>query len=213
MNWLSNYQTASQDNTRTDMGLQIVALSVMRGQRLIIDQLHHQQSAGTACLLTGANGTGKSTLLRTIAGRLPPDSGQIICTLQRVYIGHADGLAGAITGRQNLKGWAAIHDQFVTQETLDTALATFGTLSFADMPIQLLSRGQRRRLALARLALAPPQSLWLLDEPNAGLDTDANARLEKVILAHLAGGGAVIAATHGGLTALSSTIDLKLGSQ
>lgn len=176
--------------------LEIDALTVLRGQRLVIDQLTHRQNYGELCVLTGANGAGKSTLLRSIAGRLHADSGDIKCHLPRVYIGHADGLAGAIGGRKNLKSWAAINEIKVTGTDIEQALAGFDAVGFSDMPVQLLSRGQRRRLALARLLLAPAPSLWLLDEPNSGLDQDSQTRLETAIAAHLLAGGAVIAATH-----------------
>ena len=192
--------------------LRIEALSVVRGQRLVIDRLSHAQEAGAYCLLTGANGAGKSTLLRTIAGRLPAESGHIHCDLPRIYIGHADGLAGAISGRKNLQSWAAINDIDVTDTELDEALDGFDAGAFADMPIQLLSRGQRRRLALARLLLAPQHSLWLLDEPNAGLDVNSQAQLETAINNHLAAGGTVISATHNAAAASTATIFLALGS-
>ena len=193
-------------------GLRIEALSVVRGQRLVIDCLSHAQEAGAYCLLTGANGAGKSTLLRTIAGRLPAESGHIHCDMPRIYIGHADGLAGAISGRKNLQSWAAIYDIDVTEIDLDTALDGFDARAFVDMPIQLLSRGQRRRLALARLLLTPKHSLWLLDEPNAGLDMNSQAQLETAINNHLAAGGTVISATHNAAAAATTTISLSLGS-
>ena len=192
--------------------LGIEALSVVRGQRLVIDRLSHAQEAGAYCLLTGANGAGKSTLLRTIAGRLPAESGYIHCDVPRIYIGHADGLSGAISGRKNLQSWAAINDIDVTDMAVDEALGGFDAGGFADMPIQLLSRGQRRRLALARLLLAPQQSLWLLDEPNAGLDMNSEAQLETAINNHLAAGGTVISATHNAAAASTATISLALGS-
>ena len=192
-------------------GLRIEALSVVRGQRLVIDRLNHAQAAGAYCLLTGANGAGKSTLLRTIAGRLPAESGHIHCDMPRIYIGHADGLAGAISGRKNLQSWAAIYDIDVTEIDLDAALDRFDARAFVDMPIQLLSRGQRRRLALARLLLTPQHSLWLLDEPNAGLDTSSQTQLETAINNHLAAGGTVISATHNA-AASTAAISLALGS-
>ena len=173
--------------------LEIDALTVLRGQRLVIDRLTHRQKHGELCLLTGANGAGKSTLLRSIAGRLPAESGDIKCHLPRVYIGHADGLAGAISGRKNLQSWAAVNDITVTDADIEQALGGFDATNFADMPVQLLSRGQRRRLALARLLLAPTPSLWLLDEPNTGLDEDSQSRLETAIATHLVAGGAVMA--------------------
>ena len=192
--------------------LRIEALSVVRGQRLVIDCLSHTQPAGAYCLLTGENGAGKSTLLRTIAGRLPAESGHIHCDVPRIYIGHADGLAGAISGRKNLQSWAAINDIDVTDMAVDEALGGFDAGAFADMPIQLLSRGQRRRLALARLLLAPQHSLWLLDEPNAGLDVSSQAQLETAINNHLTAGGTVISATHNAATAPTATIFLAMGS-
>ena len=195
-----------------DACLQIDALSVVRGQSLVIDRLSHSQAKGELCLVTGANGVGKSTLLRTIAGRLPAESGHIHCRLPCIYIGHADGLAGAISGKKNLRGWASIYDIEVTDIAINQALTGFDALEFADLPIQILSRGQRRRLALARLLLAPKQSLWLLDEPNTGLDTKSQARLESAINRHLTAGGAVIAATHIALVTTTATIHLALGS-
>ena len=194
-----------------DMCLQIKALTVLRGQRVVIDRLTHQQNLGQLCILTGANGAGKSTLLRSIAGRLPAESGHIDCHLPRIYIGHADGLAGAISGWKNLQSWAAVNDITVRRDVIEQALAGFDATGFADVPAQLLSRGQRRRLALARLLLAPSSSIWLLDEPHTGLDRDSQIRLETAINAHLEAGGAVLAATHIDMTASATTIHLVLG--
>ena len=191
--------------------LEINALTVLRGQRLVIDRLTHQQNHGELCILTGANGAGKSTLLRTIAGRLPTESGNIKCHLPRVYIGHADGLAGAISGRKNLQSWLAVNDISGTGDDIEQALAGFDAAPFADIPVQLLSRGQRRRLALARLLLAPTPSLWLLDEPDAGLDHDSQTRLEMAIATHLVAGGATVAATHIKMARCLATPHLALG--
>ena len=194
-----------------DMCLHIEALTVLRGQRVVIDRLTHQQNLGQLCILTGANGAGKSTLLRSIAGQLPVESGHIACHLPRIYIGHADGLAGAISGRKNLQCWAAVNDIKLRGDNIEQALAGFDASEFADMPVQLLSRGQRRRLALARLLLAPSPSIWLLDEPNAGLDRDSQTRLETAIANHLLADGAVIAATHSEMASSSAKIHLSLG--
>ena len=191
--------------------LQIEALTVLRGQRVVIDQLTHQQNLGQLCILTGANGAGKSTLLRSIAGRLPAESGHIACHLPRIYIGHADGLAGAISGRKNLQSWAAVNDITLRGDNIEQALAGFDATEFADMPVQLLSRGQRRRLALARLLLAPSPSIWLLDEPNTGLDNNSQIRLETAIATHLLADGAVIVATHSEMASSLAKIHLSLG--
>ena len=176
--------------------LHINQLSVLRGMVLVIRNLSHQQSAGDICCLTGPNGAGKSTLLRTIAGRLPAAGGDIICPVPIIYVGHTDGLSGAISGRENLAGWAKISGFPTTKTAIDTALSSFATIQFADLPVQVLSRGQRRRLALARLALSPADSLWLLDEPNAGLDQVSRRILDDIVRKHAKAGGMVLAATH-----------------
>ena len=163
---------------------------------LVISNLSHQQVAGDICCLTGPNGAGKSTLLRTIAGRLPATSGDINCAVPIIYVGHTDGLSGAISGRENLAGWAKINGISATETTIDSALSSFVTNRFADLPVRVLSRGQRRRLALARLALAPADTLWLLDEPNAGLDRASSRILDEIVQKHATAGGMVLAATH-----------------
>jgi len=179
-----------------DHRLHINQLSVLRGMAMVISNLSHQQNAGDICCLTGPNGAGKSTLLRTIAGRLPAAGGDISCAVPIIYVGHADGLSGAISGRENLAGWAKINGFSTTETAIDTALSSFATNRFADLPVRVLSRGQRRRLALARLALAPAGSLWLLDEPNAGLDQASSRILDDIVQKHVAAGGMVLAATH-----------------
>ena len=179
-----------------DNGLHIHQLSVLRGMVLVISNLSHQQIAGDICCLTGPNGAGKSTLLRTIAGRLPAAGGDINCAVPVIYIGHTDGLSGAISGRENLAGWAKINGISATETAIDTALSNFATKRFADLPVRVLSRGQRRRLALARLALAPTDTLWLLDEPNAGLDQASSRILDEIVQKHATAGGMVLAATH-----------------
>ncbi len=190
--------------------LQIDELTVLRGPRLVINRLSHQQKQGDLCILSGANGSGKSTLLRSIAGRLPTESGQITCHLPRIYIGHADGLAVALTGRKNLQNWAAVNEIPLAGADIEQAIAGFDATGFADMPVEFLSRGQRRRLALARLLLAPTPSIWLLDEPNTGLDEDSHIRLGTIITAHLRAGGAVLAATHIEIATYAATKHLVL---
>jgi len=177
-------------------GLQITDLQVLRGMNLVINGLSHFQQAGDIYCLTGPNGAGKSTLLRTIANRLPIAEGNIFCPVPIIYVGHNDGLSGSISGRENLKGWAKINGFPYPSLAIDKALASFDATNFANIAVRLLSRGQRRRLALTRLALAPANSLWLLDEPNASLDQATNATLDAVVIAHATLGGMVLAATH-----------------
>jgi heme exporter protein A len=192
----TNAQNAVTVVASPGAGLQITDLRVLRGLRLVINGLSHQQQPGDIYCLTGPNGAGKTTLLRTIANRLPLTGGQISCPVPVVYVGHDDGLSGSISGRQNLKGWAQINGFSYLTASIDKALASFATNEFADISTNCLSRGQRRRLALTRLNLAPANSLWLLDEPNASLDQATNAMLDSAVIAHAGGGGMVLAATH-----------------
>ena len=196
--------------SKADNCLHINQLSVLRGMVLVISNLSHQQVAGDICCLTGPNGAGKSTLLRTIAGRLPATDGDINCAVPIIYVGHTDGLSGAISGRENLAGWAKINGISATETAIDTALSHFATNQFADLPVRVLSRGQRRRLALARLALAPADTLWLLDEPNAGLDQASSRILDEIVQKHATAGGMVLAATHVDFAAAAKPRSLHL---
>ena len=181
-------------------GLVIDGVALVRGMRVIQPALSHVIAPGRMSLLTGPNGSGKSTLLRAIAGRLRPMAGSISCAVPILYVGHADGLAASLSGRRNLRDWAGLNGLPVDAPgdagMIDTALAALAAGPFADLPVRMLSRGQRRRLALARLALSPRGALWLLDEPAAGLDRAAQADLDRLITAHLDRGGMVMAATH-----------------
>ena len=164
--------------------------------RVIQPSLTHRMAAGEITLVTGPNGSGKSTLLRTIAGRLPAAAGTIECDVPVLYIGHADGLSPALTGRQNLADWAMLNGLVDDDAAIDAALDRMQARAFADLPVRRLSHGQRRRVALARLTLGPSSALWLLDEPNSGLDAASSIALDDLISDHLKGGGMVLAATH-----------------
>ena len=190
--------------------LQLDGVVLARGMRVLQRGLSHSMSAGQITRLRGPNGSGKSTLLRVIAGRLRPAAGAIICQAPRLYIGHADALASARSGRDNLSDWARLNGFDATPDHIAASLQMMSAAGFADIPARQLSRGQRRRLALARLLLGPPDALWLLDEPNAGLDGPASVRLYALISRHLDGGGMVIAATHLPLAPTHKGSDLVL---
>jgi heme exporter protein A len=163
-------------------------------------------SPGEALLLRGANGAGKSSLLRMLAGFLAPSAGALWWDGRpaledgaehraRLHlIGHSNAIKGALTVRENL-GFAAAVAGAATAH-LDDALQTFELTAMADVPAAYLSAGQQRRLALARL-LASPRPLWLLDEPEAGLDAANRAHLARAVAAHLDGGGIAVIASHG----------------
>ncbi len=147
-------------------------------------------------LLTGSNGSGKSSLLRAISGRLTTVRGSISCTVPMLYVGHQDGVSGVLSGRQNLASWAGMNGVADSAGSIEIAIGQLNAAPFANLPTRVLSRGQRRRFALARLLLGPPGALWLLDEPSVGLDIDMMQVLDSMISSHLGSGGLVLAATH-----------------
>lgn len=186
-------------------GLALVSardLALLRGERLVFAGLAFAVPEGGALLLTGANGAGKSSLLRCLAGLLPPSDGQVLWqgedafadraahALRLRYAGHAEAIKPSLTVAENIAFWARLWGGDPRG-----ALAAVGLDGLADLPARVLSSGQRRRLSLARLLLGDPL-LWLLDEPTVGLDAASVARLGALLAAHRAKGGAVIAATH-----------------
>jgi len=176
--------------------LKVEAASCFRGDRLVLDRLTFGVHAGGALLLLGPNGAGKSTLLRVLAGLKRLDGGRV--TLDGsderagkvAYLGHQDAIKAGLTAAENLAFAARIGGG----DPL-AALATAGLETLASLPARMLSAGQKRRLALARLTLlnAP---LWLLDEPTLGLDTASVEKFGATLALHRQSGGIVIAATH-----------------
>lgn len=177
-------------------------LAARRGERVVFAGLSLDAAPGEALLLLGANGAGKTTLLRLLAGLLRPEAGAVEWDGEDVAadrVGHArrtrwlgslDAIKPALTPREDLGFWARLHGGDPT-----AALAATGLSALADLPCRVLSAGQRRRLALARLTLGDA-ALWLLDEPTLGLDAASVARLGGAFAAHRARGGIVVAATH-----------------
>jgi heme exporter protein A len=189
----------------TDGDLIVDDLACRRGERLIFRGVSCTLPPGGALVLTGANGSGKSSLLRVLATLLSPASGRVLWAGAPItadparyradlhYIGHLDAIKPALGVRETLGFWAGLRG--MAAPPLDSALAAFALEPHADWPCRHLSAGQRRRLALARLVTAPAP-LWLLDEPTAALDADAERRLIEAITTHRAGGGRVVIATH-----------------
>ena len=183
------------------MRLRASGLCIDRGGRRILSDVTFALDAG-ALLVTGENGTGKSSLLRVLGGFLPPAAGEIRfeeCDDDLApplhYIGHRDGLKAQLTARENLRFAAGFAGAEASDADPVSALAGFGLADAADVPVAYLSTGQRRRVALARLLVAP-RKLWILDEPTSGLDARSVGLFEDACRAHLAGGGLLIAATH-----------------
>nr|WP_321986222.1 heme ABC exporter ATP-binding protein CcmA [uncultured Lichenicoccus sp.] len=182
--------------------MQARGLVVFRGERLVLDGVDLECAAGGAVLLTGPNGAGKSTLLRVLAGLRPPDAGSLLWDGAPVaddplthagrvaYLGHQDALKPGLTLEENLR-LACI----LGGGGLEAALAAVDLARLRQLPARMLSAGQKRRAALARVLLLRA-SLWLLDEPSLGLDRHAVALLGELLAAHRAAGGLVVATTH-----------------
>jgi heme exporter protein A len=192
-------------------------LTCVRGGRTVFAGLSFAVSGGEALTVTGRNGAGKSSLLRMMAGlvrvaggRLALAGGEAEATIaeQAHYLGHQDALKSSLSVRENLAFW--IEYLGGHRETLPAALDAVGLKRLAGLPAAYLSAGQRRRLSIARLA-AVQRPIWLLDEPTSALDTQSQERLAALMQAHLAGGGLIVAATHGPI-GLSDARELRLGA-
>ena len=194
-------------------------LACIRGGRTVFSGLSFAVDAGEALLVSGPNGAGKSSLLRAVAGlvrltdgRLELADGDADATLgeQAHYLGHQDALKPSLSVAENLEFWSRYLDGGAAIAHLETAaLDAVGLGSIAGLPAAYLSAGQRRRLSIARL-IAVERPLWLLDEPTSALDAAAQTMLATLMRSHLAGGGMILAATHGPV-GLDGAKELRLG--
>jgi heme exporter protein A len=191
----------------TEPDLAAEGLACRRGERLVFARLSFRLPAGGGLLLTGANGSGKTSLLRVLATLIMPASGRLLWgsapvaaesaayRAQLDFVGHQDGVKPGLTPRETLAFWAALRGASGAPRLLEAALAAFALDRVADWPCRWLSAGQRRRVALARL-IAAPASIWLLDEPTSALDHENQSRLEHAIAEHRASRGRVVVASH-----------------
>ncbi len=196
----------------------IEALSVARGDRVLIAGFSLAVEAGEAVVLAGRNGAGKTSLLRAIAGLIRPSGGRVVfrggggeippedaIARDAHLIGHQDGL--------KLSRMACDEVLFQvlwsggTADSARAACARLGLTNLLGLQVRKLSAGQRRRLALARLA-ASPRSLWLLDEPLAPLDRDQRGVVGELMTEHLAGGGLILAAAHDPLPVAARPVEI-----
>ena len=202
--------------------LSVTDLTLQRGERTLFTGLSFSAAAGEAVALTGANGAGKTSLLRAIAGFIRPEAGEIAfrdadhepieADLARAHevhlLGHLDGLKGARTARDELM----FQSQWLghSHHGIDEAIETLGLKPLLDLEVRKLSAGQRRRLALARL-IGSPRALWLLDEPLSPLDAKWREAVGAMMARHLAGGGLILAAVHDPLPIPTRPLDLGAG--
>jgi heme exporter protein A len=190
--------------------LEAQKISARRGFATLFTGLSFGVDRGEALVITGANGTGKTTLLRIIAGLTTPAAGTLTWngeTIQPLdpefrrvvaYVGHLPSLKDELTAEENLASLLALDGEAVTPDALRSALDDVALARQRALPARVLSQGQRRRIGLARLAMMP-RALWILDEPTTALDASGIERLGRVLARHLAGGGMLVAATHAAL--------------
>ena len=189
------------------MALQAISLCCLRGNLPVFENLSFQLEEGQQLLLLGANGAGKTTLLRVLAGLIALQSGSILWRNQPItpgdilprihYCGHQNGIKRNLSLHENLSDWAGLYAVAGAEQKdrIGEALEIFQLSDCAHLPAGFLSAGRLRRLALARLALCQ-RPLWLLDEPEAGLDQNTSARFGAYCAAHLKQAGMIIRATH-----------------
>jgi heme exporter protein A len=198
------------------MRLTGVELACQRGERDVFAGVNFAVASGEALTISGRNGAGKSSLLRMIIGLLPIAGGRLMLeggdpelniAEQAHYLGHQDALKSSLSVGENLRFWAGFFG--MRSADLLKPLETVGLGALVDLPAAYLSAGQRRRLSIARL-IAAPRPIWLLDEPTSTLDAVAQDRLTELMGAHLAGGGLILAASHGPI-GLAGAPELRLG--
>ncbi len=187
--------------------LQVIALSCERGGRPLFAPQSFTLSAGQAMQIEGDNGVGKTSLLRMVCGLAPAASGEVrwggeAITEHRstflrdlLYLGHSLGLKDELSALENLHTASVLAGQWVSRDQALQALQTQGLASRANLPLRVLSQGQKRRVALARLQLSKAR-LWVLDEPFVALDSAAMQALQQVLQTHVQQGGMLLFTSH-----------------
>ena len=188
--------------------LEVNGLGCLRGERRLFANVSFALKPGGLLWIQGGNGSGKTTLLRTLCGLTHAMAGEVrwrgepIQTLgedyrrELTYVGHANGLKEDLNAQENLLVTARLASQPASRSDVTRALHGIGLAGREHLPVKFLSQGQRRRAALARLRLAHPRLLWLLDEPFNALDIHAVADMQQLMEGHLAQGGMIALTSH-----------------
>ena len=188
-------------------GLVANALTCIKRDRILFENLELTLNHGELLYLRGPNGAGKTSLLRLLTGLSLPESGTVVFNGINVrapqsgfydaslYLGHKSGLSSTLSALDNLSYWCAQHNVSVSEHRIYDVLETVGLTGLEDIPVRMLSAGQQRRVALSRLWLKPA-AYWLLDEPFTALDIDGVAMLEAKFNDQVSKGGAIITTSH-----------------
>ena len=187
--------------------MEVVELACARGERRLFQDLNFTQTAGELLYVHGPNGSGKTTLLRTLCGLALPEAGEVRWRGRNIrrlgeeyhremaYVGHLNGVKDELTAFENLRVTGQLLGADECEERAVEALQRLEFSECAELPGKVLSQGQKRRLALARLLMVP-RALWIMDEPFNALDVKAVAMIQDVLIAHLDNGGMAILTTH-----------------
>ncbi|NCU92649.1 MAG: cytochrome c biogenesis heme-transporting ATPase CcmA [Burkholderiaceae bacterium] len=198
---------------RMSKSLRLESITCVRGDRTLFEELNLEIKPGSILRISGDNGSGKSSLLRILCGLLTPHAGKVFwgsdpITEDRdqfhgelIYLGHIPALKADFSAIENLMSLALLGGQSISNEEAMNALREAGLDPQAHRFIRTLSQGQKQRIALSRLLLPQPKSIWILDEPFNALDRDANRALQNLLINHV---------NRGGIVALSSHQDLQI---
>jgi heme exporter protein A len=210
----------TQQITRHIGNLSALGLGCRRSDRLVFTGVEFRIESGDALLVVGANGSGKSSLLRIMAGLLPPAAGVLFWSGSEItddasahrervaYLGHGDAIKPSLTVAEEIRFWTLLNRS--DEKTGEAALTAMGLGKLLHFSCRHLSAGQKRRLAIARVLAHIGAPLWILDEPTNGLDEEARKRLASALSAHREGGGMVVVASHDGIDLPGAKI-LELG--
>ena len=203
--------------------LEVNNLECIRGDRSLFTGLEFKLGAGELLHLQGHNGSGKTTLLRTLCGLIAPSEGEVIWKGKNIrrqreeyaddmlFLGHLNGIKADLTALENLRILCKLDGLDISEKELWQVLEKMGLYGHEDLPVRVLSQGQKRRVSLARLLLSQ-SPIWLLDEPFTALDKAAVDFLQTVIAEHIKKGGLVILTTHQDVALTSGKVkNLRLG--
>jgi heme exporter protein A len=198
-------RAATSTNPHQIAHLVVDGLGCRRGERALFGAVSFAVQAGEIVWLRGANGQGKTTLLRTLAGLSAADEGTVVwggtrTTPPCLYIAHANALKEDLSATESLRFLVQLSGRETNAAEIDAALEHFAMASRRDALVRTLSQGQRRRVALARLAIASGASTWLLDEPFDALDAAGIETLDALLRSHAQRGGSVVLTSHVALT-------------